>query len=1442
MATTTRKLEVQVLGDASSLKRTLGQAGASTKRFGTQLNSLEKSGRKLGSVKQHVVGFAAGLVGVAGASAAVKSAVSSTVSLAKETAQLTRLTGLDEKQASRWAETARVRGIEAKQLNMGLITLSRNMRNAADGSGKAVDAFKELGISQEDIAKGDTQAVLFKISDAFQHMENPARRAALLQQLFGRSSQGLLPLLAKGSGALKEQLALYGKYVGVVPVKKALEAAAAQRELNAAMDGIKIAFATNVLPILTKGGLGVAHFIAQLRTGEGAGGKFGDVIGAGLRPIKKLAKDAADGIGHLIDRFGDLRGAGKSVPQTLGALLTESINAIDFGELGHKLGAGISDGFELGDDFAATVSAAVSEGISMAVSNIDGAKVLGGMVDVISEGIDALFSPAFWVQHFGAILSTVTIFIPAGKILKLPGFNVLYRFISKPFFRAVAAVGRGIVKALGHFGAEMGVAFLAELEKVAPRVAQAVLKLVTLSRNELGKVAGIVTGPVRALGRRLVSGFDNAAGAAGRALAKGVGAILGPVTRGAGRLGSAIVGPVREAGQSLSGIVARSVARVLGVLRDGAGTVGRLASRFGNAIKAGIVGAIAGAVSGVRGFVNTIIDVINVLPGVSVHHVGETSAGGHPELGSGGRSKFAHGGPPQKHARGGRVTRPMAIVGEEAPRHAEYVIATNPAYRRRNIGLFAAAGHELGIPGFKSGGVFGKVGGTIKDLAGAVTSTAKGLVGRLPDPGALPAWTRGLGSWLVKRAGAFIKDKATLGLLDGGGGDGKAVGKWKGGNTLTFARRIAKKFGLHVTSGWRSVARNRAVGGVEGSLHTHGTPADPGAVDEVGPIGSMQRALNYVRGLGLKEALMHDVGSGLHLHMGFFRKGGVLSDLRIPGFKKGGKFASTSYGPPWGGIQGTGTTATGINLKNAPHKYIVAVDPSVIPLGSHLKISPNPFGYGGTFLAGDTGGAIKGNRIDFYDWRGRKKQYGWGARTVNVEVADGAAKGGRRGRASKPYTKRLPPIRPPAPLSLPPAPDVGGFSLDAQIEALQGYRDTAESGFEGGDTGGHRARLERIARQPLPYGRSGDKDRRDRIRTARKELRELNKEAQRTKALTKIDLKIKGLEHIQKAREAFTELKSAIGDIVERAGDVFRGRREQAIATGPEAAELAALRAKDKAIERAKELTDADKGLTDAETELAHAQLTQDPKRIKEAQDALQEAHDALDAVRRRQREDDLEETIAAKQEAVDGEVEADKAGLNTQLGNLIKSLADKKIAYKGFVDEVGAILAPLGLVFEGPASIADLFAGGRQIVPPPSFSAPGGPTWQPGFGDVEHWRQMGREAPRPIKPGENSGTPLSLRRTFNEGFYETHPAYQPHYRLAGGTHIPTPLSAISRVGELGPENVLLPRGSRVMSASESKGASGPLVYIEEQHIHQGDEDKANRGLAFQLVSRLGGR
>jgi 3D (Asp-Asp-Asp) domain-containing protein len=100
-----------------------------------------------------------------------------------------------------------------------------------------------------------------------------------------------------------------------------------------------------------------------------------------------------------------------------------------------------------------------------------------------------------------------------------------------------------------------------------------------------------------------------------------------------------------------------------------------------------------------------------------------------------------------------------------------------------------------------------------------------------------------------------------------------------------------------------------------------------------------------------------------------------------------GQWVATAYGPPWNAENGTGVTATGLNLTAGPPAYEIAVDPAVIPLESFEHVTPNPFGTNQAFYAGDTGGAIIGHHVDIYDWRGRAAQDGWGVRHVNVTPA-----------------------------------------------------------------------------------------------------------------------------------------------------------------------------------------------------------------------------------------------------------------------------------------------------------------------------------------------------------------------------------------------------------------------------------------------------------------------
>ena len=88
--------------------------------------------------------------------------------------------------------------------------------------------------------------------------------------------------------------------------------------------------------------------------------------------------------------------------------------------------------------------------------------------------------------------------------------------------------------------------------------------------------------------------------------------------------------------------------------------------------------------------------------------------------------------------------------------------------------------------------------------------------------------------------------------------------------------------------------------------------------------------------------------------------------------------SSTAYTSSCHGC--SGVTSTGVNLKSNPNAKIIAVDPSVIPLGS--KVYVEGYGYA---TAADKGGAIKGNRIDVF-FSSTNEAYRWGVKKVKVRI------------------------------------------------------------------------------------------------------------------------------------------------------------------------------------------------------------------------------------------------------------------------------------------------------------------------------------------------------------------------------------------------------------------------------------------------------------------------
>lgn len=140
----------------------------------------------------------------------------------------------------------------------------------------------------------------------------------------------------------------------------------------------------------------------------------------------------------------------------------------------------------------------------------------------------------------------------------------------------------------------------------------------------------------------------------------------------------------------------------------------------------------------------------------------------------------------------------------------------------------------------------------ITGQAGSVEAGLFGMYGKSPfDPSNYTQYKKGYSSTAVETLNptsraALLMAQGNINLPDG--------------------------YKMDVTSTFRDAERNHAVGGVEGSRHTTGDAMDLVVRDKKGHVDEafMRQAANYInksmKSLGV-EALVHDAGSGTHLHL-----------------------------------------------------------------------------------------------------------------------------------------------------------------------------------------------------------------------------------------------------------------------------------------------------------------------------------------------------------------------------------------------------------------------------------------------------------------------------------------------------------------------------------------------------------------------------------------------
>ena len=166
-------------------------------------NAFRSVTRGLRGIGSAVFSLKTGLIslaGIGGFGLLVKSSLQSIDTLGKTASKL----GVTTKELGALRYAAEISGIEIRTVDMATQRFTRRLSEAANGTGEAKNALKELGIDANKLSRLPLQEQMLQLSDAFGNVENSAEQVRLAFKLFDSEGVAFVNILKLGSDELSK--------------------------------------------------------------------------------------------------------------------------------------------------------------------------------------------------------------------------------------------------------------------------------------------------------------------------------------------------------------------------------------------------------------------------------------------------------------------------------------------------------------------------------------------------------------------------------------------------------------------------------------------------------------------------------------------------------------------------------------------------------------------------------------------------------------------------------------------------------------------------------------------------------------------------------------------------------------------------------------------------------------------------------------------------------------------------------------------------------------------------------------------------------------------------------------------------------------------------------------------------------------------------------------
>ena len=276
----------------------------------------------------------AGIVATVGMIANVfKKAISYTSELGDEIDKGSKRMNITTHAYQQWNHALEQSGGTVTDLQRGLKNIRAIMQDGDEATGKAAEAFNELGISMQK-SNGEmktSEELMNETLMALAEIEDADQRGALVDALFGPNSGGIKPLLEEGKEGVRNLLNEADELNMIMSdedIQKAVEYKDSVANMKKELELLQVDFANNILPILQECVKAITDIINFFR-GNGLGGAAGiaTVLG-GTKVGRSIFKWGAK---KLLGGGGDGEGGGGFLKTAGRGLFTKGLSAAKAG-------------------------------------------------------------------------------------------------------------------------------------------------------------------------------------------------------------------------------------------------------------------------------------------------------------------------------------------------------------------------------------------------------------------------------------------------------------------------------------------------------------------------------------------------------------------------------------------------------------------------------------------------------------------------------------------------------------------------------------------------------------------------------------------------------------------------------------------------------------------------------------------------------------------------------------------------------------------------------------------------------------------------------------------------------------------------------------------------------------------------------------------------------